>query len=91
MVDFRGGSFGRYFVVIVAYDWQLMRKEKKERPLWMTSFSIAGRRNGFDEKLPAMTLAASRYFGQPSNGLTHEELPEGKVEIGELKSLGMVP
>jgi hypothetical protein len=91
MMEFRGGSFGRYFVVIVAYDWQLMRKERKERPLWMTRFSIPGRRNGFDEQLPAMTLAASRYFGQASNGLTHEELREGKIEIGALKSLGVVP
>ena len=38
-----------------------------------------------------MALNASPYFGQSSNGLTHKPLPEGKVEIGELKSLGVVP
>jgi hypothetical protein len=81
----------RYFVVLMAYDFQLLWKQKKHKLLWVTRFSISERRNAFDRNLPTMALNASPYFGQSSNGLTHKPLPEGKVEIGELKSLGVVP
>ena len=81
----------RYFVVLMAYDFQLLWKQKKHKLFWVTRFSIPERRNAFDYRLPAMALNASPYFGQSSNGLTHKPLPEGKVEIGELKSLGVVP
>jgi hypothetical protein len=80
----------RYFVVLMAYDFQLLWKQKKHKLLWTTRFSIPERRNAFDYSLPAMALDASPYFGRSSNGLTHKPLPEGKVEIGELKALGVV-
>ena len=89
--EFYGGAFGRYFVVLIAYDYQLMRRQKKEIPLWVTRFSIPGRGNAFDQELAAMTRAASSYFGRPSNGLTHENLPEGHVSLGELNILGVEP
>jgi len=38
-----------------------------------------------------MAQYASTYFGQDSHGLTHKPLPEGQVEIGDLKNLGVVP
>jgi hypothetical protein len=99
----RGGAFGaerqelideievnRYFVVLMAYDFQLMFKQKKHKLLWETRFSISERKNSFDRALPLMAQYASRYFGQPSNGLLRTQVQEGKVEIGELKSLGEV-
>jgi len=89
--DLQGGAFGRYFVVVIAYDYQLMRTRKKERPLWITRFSITGRHNAFNEQLPIMTDTASRYFGQATAGLTHHNLHEGHVDLGELKILGVEP
>jgi hypothetical protein len=80
----------RYFVVLMAYDFQLLWKEKKHKLLWETRFSISERRNAFDKALPVMAQYASRYFGQPSNGLLRTRVPEGRVEIGEPKSLGVV-
>lgn len=81
----------RYFVVLMAYDFQLLWKEKKPKLLWETRFSISANRNAFDEELPKMASYASKYFGSSSNGLVHRELPEGHVEFGEIKSLGAVP
>jgi hypothetical protein len=81
----------RYFVVLMAYDFQLMWKEKKHKLLWETRFSISERRNAFDKALPVMAQFASRYFGQDSHGLLRESAPQGRVEIGDLKSLGEVP
>jgi len=80
----------RYFVVLMAYDFQLLSSQKKHKLLWETRFSIREHINQFDKQLPAMALQASKYFGKESNGLTHDVLPEGHVEIGPVKDLGPV-
>jgi hypothetical protein len=86
------GSFGRYFIALVAYDYQLLRTQRVEKALWMTPFSISGRGNAFNEQVVAMASTASQYFGEATNGLIHEKvIPEGRVEVGEPKSLGDVP
>lgn len=77
----------RYFVVLMAYDLQAMSKQKKAKLLWEARFSISEHRNQFDKQLAAMVVNASRYFGQDSHGLIHRKVPEGRVEIGEVKSL----
>jgi hypothetical protein len=91
---FRGTAFGtdrddlysdieenRYFVVLMAYDFQLLWKEKRHKLLWETRFSISERRNAFDKALPVMAQHASKYFGQASNGLLRDRVPEGNVEV----------
>jgi len=81
----------RYFVILMAYDFRLMWKQKKHKLLWETRYSISEHHSEFDKQLSAMTLDASRYFGQNTGGLVHTSEPEGRVEIGEVKSLGAVP
>jgi hypothetical protein len=81
----------RYFVVLMAYDFQLMWKEKKHKLLWETRFSVNERHNQFDKALPLMAQYASRYFGQDSHGLLRNRVPDGRVEVGDVKSLGAVP
>lgn len=78
----------RYFVVLMAYDFQLMRNEKKHRLIWETRFSIRQQHHLFDKDLPSMAAYASRYFGQDSHGLVHDKVPIGEVEVGEVKTLG---
>ncbi len=73
----------RYFVVLMAYDFQLLWKQKKHKLLWETRFSIDELRNQFDKALPAMAQYASRYFGQATNGLVRTRFSEGRVDIGE--------
>lgn len=81
----------RYFVVLMAYDFQLMWKQKKHKLLWETRFSIRQRHNDFDKQLAAMTEYAAQYFGQDTQRLIRKPLPEGKVKVGELKVLGIEP
>src|ERR1700689_2821564 len=69
----------RYFVVLMAYDFQLMWKQKKHKLLWETRFSVNERHNQFDKALPVMAQFASRYFGEDSNGLLRTRVPEGRV------------
>jgi hypothetical protein len=81
----------RYFVVLMAYDLESIRKRNSHRLLWETRFSIRERHHAFNEDLPAMAQYASRYFGQDSHGLVHEEVRMGHVDIGDVRSLGEVP
>jgi hypothetical protein len=80
----------RYFVVLLAYDFQLMRQKKQRALLWETRFSIRQHVNQFNKALPAMALEASKYFGRDSKGLIHDTLPEAQVDIGEVRNLGEV-
>jgi hypothetical protein len=81
----------RYFVVLMAYDFQALWKEKKHRLLWETRLSIRQRHHALDADLPAMAQYASRFFGQDSHGLVHEAVPLGRVDIGDVKTFGEVP
>jgi hypothetical protein len=72
----------RYFVVLMAYDFQRLWKQKKHKLLWETRFSIRERSNQFDKALPAMAQYASKYFGVSSDGLVRERFPQGNVEVG---------
>jgi len=75
----------RYFVVLMAYDFPLMLKQKKNKLLWETRFSIRERGNDFSKQLTAMAEQAARYFGQDSHGLLHKPLPNVRVDLGETK------
>jgi hypothetical protein len=80
----------RYFVVLMAYDFQMLWKQKKHKLLWETRFSIRQRHHEFDKDLEKMALFASRYFGQDTRGLVRKEIPLGHVDVGSIESLGVV-
>ncbi len=81
----------RYFVVLMAYDFQVLWKEKKHRLLWETRFSISERSNQFDRALPVMARYASQFFGEASNGLVRTRVPRGEVEVKEPTLIEVVP
>ncbi len=80
----------RYFLVLMAYDFRLMQ-QKRHKLVWETRFSLSEVGHDFGKALPMMANYASRYFGQDSHGLVRNLVPEGQVDIGEIKSLGDVP
>ena len=81
----------RYFVVLMAYDFQLLWKEKKRKLVWETRLSIRAHGHDFDKALPGMVLYAGKYFGQDSHGLQRRDVPVGKVTLGELKVVDGLP
>lgn len=80
----------RYFVILMAYDFQKMWKHRQHKLLWETRFSINERGVDFDKALPLMAMNVSKYFGEDSNGLVHGAMPMGHVEVGPVQSLGVV-
>jgi len=81
----------RYFIVLMAYDYQALWKQRKHRLFWVTRISVRERGANFAKVFPAMAAYASQYFGQSTRGLLRKPLPEGQVEIGEPRSLGVIP
>jgi hypothetical protein len=73
----------RYFVVLMAYDFQILWKRKERRLLWEARFSIGQQANDFTATLPRMAAYASQYFGEDTRGLIRRPLPQASVEIGE--------
>jgi hypothetical protein len=82
----------RYFVILRAYDFQALWRQKRLTALWETRFSLSERRHDFGEELPAMARVASIYFGKDSHGIVRiPPVPMGNVDIGELETLGEAP
>lgn len=79
----------RYYVIIGAYDMQALL-EGQHRLLWSTRVSIRSQGNRFDQWLPTMFANASKYFGEASDGLVRRFQRATRVDMGELKSLGVV-
>jgi hypothetical protein len=81
----------RYFVILLAYDYQALLKERKTRLLWTTRLSMQSPGMNFHEGVAHMTTMGSHIFGGQSKGV-QVELPvprEGKVTIGEPRVLGL--
>jgi hypothetical protein len=81
----------RYCVVLLAYDYTAARRFGVHRLLWETRFSIPETGFDFERAFPSMAAIAGKYFGQDSHGLVHHRLGDGRVDLGETKSLGTVP
>ncbi|HEY5228107.1 MAG TPA: hypothetical protein VIJ19_06170, partial [Opitutaceae bacterium] len=72
----------RYFVVLMAYDFQKLWKLKQHKLVWETRFSVRQQDNDFSRILPSMARYASQFFGKDTFGLIRRPLPEGNVEVG---------
>jgi hypothetical protein len=81
----------RYYVVLMAYDFQELRKNKQKKILWETRFSIRQRGSDFSQELAAMVASASRFFGENSDGLKRKSLREEHIKLGEMKIIRIEP
>jgi hypothetical protein len=80
----------RYYVSVTAYDFQEALQHKNNKGLWRTVASIDARGNRFDEGLMTMVERASRYFGRDSGRLIRQFEYTPRINLGELKQLGVV-
>lgn len=80
----------RYYIIVAAYDFAAAKAGRMER-LWVTRVSVQAQGNKFNESAAYMLAKASRYFGQDSGRLIRQFDREGKVSLGELQVVGVVP
>jgi hypothetical protein len=80
----------RYYVIVSAYDFQSVVQNKGTKLLWSTRVSIQAQGNRFDERLVTMMANASRQFGQDSGRLLRQYQRSPRIDLGELKFLGVV-
>jgi len=81
----------RYFVVLLAYDYEQLRQTKKPRLLWITRLSIRSPGNNFTEALPMLALAGAESYGRNVDDLQRvkvRNLPGGDVTMPDIKVLG---
>jgi hypothetical protein len=76
----------RYFVVLMAYDYQLFRKKSEAKLLWSTRYSVRVAGHSFNTALKEMNEIASDYFGMNMDKLTHKRLDDkSSVIIGDIE------
>ncbi len=83
----------RYFMILSAFDWQLLRKTGEKKLLWSTRFSLDAVKQGFDEAHFALSRGAANYFGTNLDGKlgkVNTHVGPGEVETGELKVIETV-
>jgi hypothetical protein len=80
----------RYFVILIAYDYQHLRAKKKATPLWITRLSIRAPGNNFTEAMPTLAVAGANAFGKQLDGLVRMKASavNANVKLDELKFLG---
>lgn len=82
----------RYFIVLVAFDWQLLLKEKKKEVQFITRFSLPSIGTNFTNAVPSLSRAAIPHIGTNLDDLnkTKTQLGWGKGTVGELEVIGEV-
>ncbi len=82
----------RYFIILVAFDWQLLLKEKKKEVQFITRFSLPSIGTNFTSAVPSLSRAAIPHIGTNLDDLnkTKTQLGWGKGTVGELEVIGEV-
>ncbi len=78
----------RYFVVLMAYDFQKLQKGEREL-LWTTRYSIRSTGQSFENAIKDMNLLAGNYFGQNRDGLIMKRITDKtRVKLGKIEVIG---
>lgn len=78
----------RYFIILMAYDWQKLRLEKEYELVWSTRFSLDAIGTNFKEAHFALSRGAANYIGTNLGGKlskTKTHLGPGDIEFGEIE------
>ncbi|MBK1879029.1 hypothetical protein [Pelagicoccus mobilis] len=82
----------RYFIILVAYDWQKLLKEKQKKVHFITRFSLPSIGTNFAKAVPSLSRAAIPHIGTNLDDLdkTKTQLGWGKATVGELEVVGQI-
>ncbi|MCZ6674941.1 MAG: hypothetical protein O7C75_18580 [Verrucomicrobia bacterium] len=81
----------RYFVALMAYDFQKLQKGELDL-LWTTRYSIRAVGQSYEQAITEMNIVAGDFFGKNIGGLTQRRLDDkSSVQIGEIEVIGEEP
>ena len=76
----------RYFVVVLAYDYQLLTKTGEKKLLWSTRYNIRSAGQSYEAAIKDMNLIAGDFFGKNFKKLTRKRQDDNsRVEMGEIE------
>ena len=78
----------RYFMILMAYDWQKLRTEKERVLMWSTRFSLRANSTNFRDAHFALSRGAAQFFGtnlEGTPGRARVNLGPGEIEFGDLE------
>lgn len=81
----------RYYVILSAYDFNSTVRQQKQKLQWVTRMSIRAPGNSFAEKAAAMIAYSSSRFGRNTDGLEQKLYPQYKVNLEDVRFLGVAP
>ncbi len=81
----------RYFIILMAYDFQKLKATKETELLWTTRFSVPAIGTNFVDAYPALARAARPYFGTSLEkyAKSNTHFGTGSVDIGTLETVGV--
>ena len=76
----------RYFVVVLAYDYQLLTKKGEKKLLWSTRYNVRSAGQSYQAAIKDMNLVAGDFFGKNFKKLTRKRSDDSsRVEMGEIE------
>lgn len=79
----------RYYIILSAYDFKKTVRENKPKLQWVTRMSMRAPGNRFAEKAAAMIAYSASRFGQNTDGLERKLYPQYKVNLEDIRFLGV--
>ncbi len=79
----------RYYIILSAFDFKRTVHEKNPKLRWVTRMSMRAPGNSFADKAAAMIAYSSSRFGQNTEGLERKLYPQYKVNLEDLRFLGI--
>ena len=92
--DFMSGDYeyeqmlqeSRYFVVLMAFDYQLYMQEGESKLLWSTRYNVRSAGQSFQAAIEGMNAIGSDYFGKNLDKLARKRIEDtSSVEIGDIE------
>jgi hypothetical protein len=79
----------RYYIILSAYDFKKTVRENKPKIQWVTRMSMRAPGNSFAEKAASMIAYSASRFGQDTDGLERKLYPAYKVNLEDIRFLGV--
>ena len=81
----------RYFVILMAYDFQKMQRGEAEL-LWSTRYSIRSVGQSFERAIKDMNLVAGNYFGKHLDDIVKKRVTDkSRVKLGKIELVDTEP